>query len=365
MNMAKRLMCIFFLVFVFGFSLLQLLPDQTFSDQENRVLAQFPEWSIESMKSGQFADSMEEYASDQFPFRNAWILINNLYERLLMKLEIGGSYVLSDRLIQQFHTVDDALIQKNVDKINSFSETIGKPVDVLLIPTASSIDREHLSSFVNDVDQKALLESISNRFHPTVSLVECYDRLDASKEDVYYATDHHYNAHGAHLVYQSYMDHLNEQKADFTFKKVSDGFCGTLYSSSGAYYMPCDEIVRIDPVNHIDVQVEYEESGVFFDSVYNDEKLNVKDKYTYYLDGNHSIVDITTSLSDKPSLLVVADSYSHLMAPYLIANFSEIRIVDLRYYRLVLSEQAQQYDQVLILYSLENFSQDEGLSWLR
>jgi len=365
MNLAKKITCIFFIVFVFGFSLLQLLPDKTFSDQENRVLAQFPEWSIEAMESGQFADRIEEYASDQFPFRNAWILINHLYEKMLAKIEIGGNYVLSDRLIQQFSTLNEAVVSKNIEKINAFSELTGKDMDVLLIPTASSIDGEHLSSFANEVDQKELLDVISSKLNPSVSLVNCYDKLDASKENVYYATDHHFNEKGAYLVYESYMEHLQQTPAAFTYEKVSSGFCGTLYSSSGAFYMPCDDIVRIDPVESVDVQVEYEENNEIVHTVYNDANLEKKDKYTYYLDGNHSVVDITTSLSDKPSLLVIADSYSHLMAPYLISSFSEIRIVDLRYYRVMLSEQAENYDKILVLYSLENFSGDDGLSWLR
>ena len=122
MNKMKKITCAFFLVFVFGSSLLQFLPDQTFSDQENRVLAQLPEVSIDKLASGKFADEMEEYASDQFPLRNGWVLIHNLYERLLMKLETGGSYVLFDRLIQQFQMENEQNIQKNINKITFFHD---------------------------------------------------------------------------------------------------------------------------------------------------------------------------------------------------------------------------------------------------
>ena len=365
MDKMKKITCAFFLVFVFGFSLLQFLPDKSFSDQENRVLAQLPEVSIDKLASGKFADEMEEYASDQFPLRNGWILIHNLYERLLLKLETGGSYVLSDRLIQQFQMENEQNIQKNIGKINAFAELTGKQVDLLLIPTASDIDKEHLSSFVHDVDQKALLNKIKLQLSESVSLVDVYDAMKESEEDLYYATDHHYNEKGAELVYESYMHHLNQTPSSFTFEKVAEGFCGTLYSSTGAYYVPCDDIVRIDPVDPIEVTVEYEEDGILHFSVYNEDNLLIKDKYTYYLDGNHSIVDVKTSLIDKPSLLVVADSYSHLMIPFLISDFGEIRVVDLRYYRNALSEQIENYDQVLVLYSLENFSNDTGLAWLR
>ncbi len=357
--------CVFFLVFVFGFSVLQLLPDQSFSEQENRVLSQMPEWSLESIASGEFSDAMEEYASDQFPFRNLWILINHLYERTLQKLEIGGNYVLSDRIIQQFHTADVQNIEKSISKINDFSLKTGKSIDLLLIPTASAIDGKHLSKLTNEVNQKELLHQIEIKLSETVELIDVYDRFMASEKEIYYATDHHYNEYGAYLAYESYMNHLGKQPSEFTFETVSDSFKGTLYSSSGAFYMKGDEIVRMDPVENVEVSVEYEQNGKVFDSVFHEENLKRKDQYTYYLDGNHSIVDIETSMTDKPSLLIIADSYSHLMVPYLICDFSSIRVVDLRYYRNALSESVNEYDKVLVLYSLENLSGDDGLSWLR
>lgn len=357
--------CVFFLVFVFGFSLLQLLPDQKFSDQENRVLAQMPEWTVESVVSGEFSDAMEEYASDQFPLRNLWILINHFYERALQKLEIGGNYVLNDRIIQQFHTADVENMKKSISKINDFSFKTGKSINLLLIPTASDIDGEHLSQLTNEVDQKELLNQIEAQLSSTVELIDVYDAFKASEKELYYATDHHYNEHGAYLAYVSYMNHLDRQPSEFTFKTVSDSFKGTLYSSSGAFYMKGDEIVRMDPIQDVEVSVEYEQNGELFDSVFHEENLKRKDQYTYYLDGNHSIVDIETSMDDKPSLLLIADSYSHLLVPYLICDFSRIRVVDLRYYRSALSETASDFDEILVLYSLENLSGDDGLSWLR
>ena len=120
-----------------------------------------------------------------------------------------------------------------------------------------------------------------------------------------------------------------------------------------------------NPVEEVEVRVEYEQNGEVFDSVFHEENLDRKDQYTYYLDGNHSIVEIETSNSQAPSLLVIADSYSHLMIPYLISDFSRIQVVDLRYYRNVISDHSEEFDQILVLYSLENLSEDDGLSWLR
>ena len=48
-----------------------LLPDRERSDVENRTLAQWPEFSWESLKDGSYTAAVEEYFADQFPLRDA------------------------------------------------------------------------------------------------------------------------------------------------------------------------------------------------------------------------------------------------------------------------------------------------------
>ncbi len=50
-----------------------LLPDHTFSTSEMRYLKRFPSCSVEELFSGDYGQKLENYASDQFPLRDAWI----------------------------------------------------------------------------------------------------------------------------------------------------------------------------------------------------------------------------------------------------------------------------------------------------
>ena len=43
------------------------LPDRARSETENRTLAQFPDFSWETLKNGSFTEGMEDYFADQFP----------------------------------------------------------------------------------------------------------------------------------------------------------------------------------------------------------------------------------------------------------------------------------------------------------
>ena len=48
------------------------LPDRARSETENRTLAQFPDFSWETLKNGSFTAGMEDYFADQFPLRDDW-----------------------------------------------------------------------------------------------------------------------------------------------------------------------------------------------------------------------------------------------------------------------------------------------------
>ena len=95
--------------------------------------------------------------------------------------------------------------------------------------------------------------------------------------------------------------------------------------------------------------------------------LQEDDKYPVFLDGNHSLVRIQNKNSDGPKLLLIKDSFAHCMVPFLTNHYSEIVMVDMRYYKLPVSELMEQegIDQVLMLYGLDNISTDTDLVYLQ
>ena len=94
-----------------------------------------------------------------------------------------------------------------------------------------------------------------------------------------------------------------------------------------------------------------------------EEKLDVKDKYSYFMGGNTPLAVIKTEHTDAPKVLVIRDSYSDSLAPFLTENFSEIHLFDLRYNNTPLPMYATQneFDAVVVLYSTANFLTDGNL----
>jgi hypothetical protein len=94
--------------------------------------------------------------------------------------------------------------------------------------------------------------------------------------------------------------------------------------------------------------------------------LTKKDKYTVFFNGNHGLIRITTDNTEGRRLLIVKDSYANSLIPLLTSHFSEIDVIDLRYYDgdvLKLTEDRQIHD-MLILYNITTFFEDPSIKSL-
>ena len=66
------------------------------------------------------------------------------------------------------------------------------------------------------------------------------------------------------------------------------------------------------------------------------------------------------------TLVVLRDSYSDALAPFLSQYFAEIHLVDLRYYRVPVAAYAESVgaDAVFVCYSVDNFQSDSNVVFL-
>lgn len=94
--------------------------------------------------------------------------------------------------------------------------------------------------------------------------------------------------------------------------------------------------------------------------------LKEDDKYPVFIDGNHAMTRIKNKNANGGKILLVKDSFSHCLAPFLAENYSEVILVDMRYYKNSISELAQQEkpDNILVLYGIDNLATDTDIAWL-
>ena len=349
---------VLFCAFLAGFGLLHiLLPDRTFSPVENRTLSKMPDFSWSALVDGSYTSKLEKYLEDQFPLRDGWMGLKNRYEYLLGKREFHGVYLCGDRLI---HKIEDASrAEQNISYLQKLTELTDIPVYLGLIPTAAEVYRDQLPVGAENFDQAAYLEKVRENV-PGAVWVDIEKWMDgASGVSLFYRTDHHWTSAGAWHGYAALMEAMGEPSEPLgTPETVADDFYGTLYSSSGVHWLAPDTIERY--VSGEGVTVENFEKGETH-GLYVDSFLGEKDKYASFLGGNTPLYIIRNpEAASGEKLLVVRDSYSDAMAPFLSQYFAEIHLVDLRYYRTSVAEYAQEngMERIFVCYSVENFVKD-------
>ena len=349
---------VLFCAFLAGFGLLHiLLPDRTFSPVENRTLSSMPDFSWSALVDGSYTSKLEKYLEDQFPLRDGWMGLKNRYEYLLGKREFHGVYLCGDRLI---HKIEDASrAEQNIAYLQKLTELTDIPVYLGLIPTAAEVYRDQLPAGAENFDQAAYLKKVRESV-PDAVWVDMEKWMDgASGVSLFYRTDHHWTSAGAWHGYAALMEAMGEPFEPLgTPETVSEDFYGTLYSSSGVHWLAPDTIERY--VSGESVTVENFEKGETH-GLYVDSFLGEKDKYASFLGGNTPLYIIRNpEAASEEKLLVVRDSYSDAMAPFLSQYFAEIHLVDLRYYRTSVVEYAREngMDRIFVCYSVENFVKD-------
>ena len=341
-------------------------PDREKSDNENRFLTQKPKFSIENVLEGKFESQLEDYLSDQIIGRENWIKIMSTTLKSVGFNDVNGVYILDDgRLIErktqsEFNSVR---FKNNLDQIVEMNEEVseaGTEVKVMLIPTAAHSYRDLANLSTNFDEGEAysyardtlgdLLIDLENEFVPE------------EDTEYYFRTDHHWNYYGAEKGAAIYRDSIGLDKKTWEAEELTRDFKGTLYSKVLLSERTRDTIEV--PQDSLDMKVKVSIGDDTYDSVYFMDRLENKDKYEVFFGGNYEKVEITNEeagAGNKPRLLIVKDSYANSFVPFIMKDFSLITMVDTRYFRESVKDLALdgEYDEVLVLYSVSNFSEEK------
>lgn len=340
-----------------------ILPDRTFSENENRTLATFPEFSWQALTTGDFTSDVETYLADQFPLRDTFMSLKAFATQVLGQRENNGVYLAGDRLIEKVDS-DNTQLQTNLTALNQLHALLseqGITLSFAPVPTAGYVYAEDLPYGAPTANQAELLAQLSQFEGDYLDLSQT---LLAHKDDyIFYRTDHHWTTEGAFYAAQEVLLHYQFDTAELPIGTlVASDFQGTLYSSSGYRHITPDEIWLYAQSDEVSVQTwrngDVEDLGGFYDFT----KFTEKDKYAGFLGGNTPLVTLNSD-NDGEKLLIIRDSYADVFAPYLTGAYSEVHLFDARYYRTSILDYVTEHeiDQVLVLYSLKNFATDVNL----
>ncbi len=357
------------------------LPENAFSENENRYLEKMPEFNFDTVTDKSFMTKFENFFADRIVLREQWIGLMNDFDRILGKKEIKGIFTEDGRMIQSWRTSDYSAdsVSKNLSAMESFAQKYPKmKMYFMLAPNAQEIYSDTLPANCGAADQKQFIKNCYDSL-PSLTNIDVYSGLLAAKNEyIYYRTDHHWTSYGAYIGYKAAASAMkftayNEDK--FSVEHASNEFRGTLYSKTLDNSITPDTIdIYALANNEPQVKVSVYKSGAepdsTYDSLYFREFLDVKDKYSTFLGQNVPRIDIDSDIpqeNDKGSLLIFKDSYAHSLIPFLAKNYSHITVLDLRYINSDLSNigvNLKDYENVLFMYNVITFSQDTNVKKL-
>ena len=353
------LIIIFFGIFFF------INPKKAFSENENRFLTKFPNYSFDSLKEGTYTEKIKDYTADHFPFRDAFMYIKTTFDKLLGKKDINNVYLGSDEyLLQKYEKPLNT--DKIINTLNNFYDKINYTnMSLMLVPTSITINEDKLPNFALTYDQLETMKNIYDNLK--FNDVDVSEILKNDEYQMYYRLDHHWTTYGAFMAYQKYCqdNNINPYKiSDFDIKEVTSKFNGTLYSKVNDYSLLSDKI-HVFNLKNSNYKVNYVYTDKITDTLYEYSYLDKKDKYALFLDNNHPLIEITNeNIDSNKEILVIKDSYANSFIPFLINHYKKVHVIDPRYYNKVISDYVKENSNikdVLILYNMNTLDKDTGI----
>ncbi len=329
-NKLIKILTVFsFLLFITILPIISTLSeDKVISTLENKILTQMPKLELSKIKNGSFMKTFDEYVSDQFPFRKEFIYIKNNFSYIFGAREFRNIYITkSNRLLEKF-VFNKENIDKNIFWINSLTKNLYENYNikstVMVVPTSIAFYDDELYSYqITDNMKDALnyIEDNINYFYTPFNV------LNKNKNKyIYFNTDHHWTQLGARIAYN---DLYNKDNDISDYEKVDDNFYGTYYSKVLLSNIKGDSIYSFKDFNNFNITIDNNKN---YDTLYDNSKLNSKNKYQYFLHGDPAFALINGNKESKKEILVIKDSFAHNFIPFLTTDFNKIHVIDPRYY---------------------------------
>lgn len=371
---SKYIISVIFLAFIGVFAILfWVLPKSDFSPKEKRYLQEFPEISAESLTDGSFETDFENYINDHMVLRDVFMGVNSYSNIAVLNNGSDGVYKCGDGYLINEPATDERL-DLNLSVTADFKDKTGIDTTVMIVPSTGCIMEDKLPLVHKNYNDDEYYNRIGSFCQKNgLDFVDLRNTFKSHKNDtqLYYKTDHHWTTVGAYLAYQSLLEKWGielKERNGYIVKKTPD-FYGTTYNTSGFWLNESDTLeVWKNRDNHSTCEITANGKTTAYKSMFFPKQLEGADKYTVFLNGNNPVTTIKNpNNKGKEKLLVIKDSFSHCLAPFLSENFYQITLVDMRYYKKTVSEEIvakDKFDKVLICMGMDNFLEDKDFAFL-
>ena len=182
-------------------------------------------------------------------------------------------------------------------------------------------------------------------------------------EYIYYNSDHHWTVMGAYYAYQAWCraKGIKAHEPDYFFTTYRfEGFLGSFYSLAGnpSFLEKNRDVVEAFVPNGTNELKFIDQSGVEYDwkVIYDVTDWARTSKYNCFIGGDNPYTEISNpNVKDGSACVLIKESYGNAFAPFLVDHYSNVYIIDYRYYtgNLISFISSHKVKDVIILNNME------------
>ncbi len=315
--------------------LVYALPQEYFSEEENKMLSTPPKISVRTLLSGEWFAGLSSFYSDALPLRKSFIRLKAVCELALGKAQNGDVLFLpSGRLVDRCEYSEKQLtrLSENGKKISALLSNRTQ-TSCAIVPRSADI--------YADGEAARAARAAAYGEQGESALFSVLSESTQNGTPVYYLTDHHLNSDGAYILYSYVITELGETplpKDFFQQECFSSDFLGSTYSKCGLLDTAHDTVTLYRYEGDESYTVECSDSACTLDSLYSPSAADIKDKYRVFTDGNHPLLTVKAANGEpRRTLLIIKDSFANACLPLLAVHFDLI-VYDPRYTSVPLPE---------------------------
>lgn len=320
----KILSISFFIIILFFFIMNIIIKDNDISYTERRKLTQLPKISIKNILNGTIFEQFEDYALDQFVFRENFRSLKALIQfNILNKKDNNGIFIEGDSIYKIDYPLNENKVNSFIMKMSNLYNNYLKDMNVYLsiIPDKNYyLDSDYLK-----MDYERLFDMVKDGLN-TMKYIDITSCLTL---DDYYRTDTHFKQDKIDKVVKLLSKEMG-------FNYTNEYKINSYEPFYGVYYGQAALKVKPDTINYL--TNEYIDGAIVKDldsdltSVYELSSLGQMDSYDVFLSGATPFITIDNPKAEiEKELIIFRDSFGSTLAPLMIEGYSKITLIDLRY----------------------------------
>lgn len=333
---------------------LTFFPSARYSAQENRNLADLPQFEVAALTSGAYTAALDTYATERFPFRHTMRGARALYQLVNGRGEVGDTVLCTDGSLSRKITVNERIWRKNTAGLKRLQARLGERLTVAVAPCRIEARAVVLPPFFEGEDYAPYWEELAESTQNLITF------QDFSDDALWYRTDHHWTTTGAYLAYCRLGEALEYTPFGveaFTIEQAGTSFYGTTDAAAGIPFIKPDTIHLYRFVGDTEKAVKIDEKAPPFEGFYDFEKFQTRDGYGVFFGGNYARLSIESKVPQR-RLLVLKDSFANALLPFLSLHF-DVVAVDPRY--ATQNDLDEEFDATLLLCGMQTLASTEFL----